>query len=157
MTVAVVFEGLAKENESSEACFTGALAQDIIQELDLRFERGATIGDFAEQDEEEFKEEMDASIALVEEDTKNAQSIARSGPTSQGAEKTMSRPLLFPCQAPIRWLCLRRQAIYIQRAHAHCRCERREKGLLHRSIPQIYRQRRELAEFQAWLHKPTCG
>ena len=47
---------------------------------------------------EEFKEAMDETIALVEEDTKNAQSIARSGPTSQGAEKTMSRLLLFPCQ-----------------------------------------------------------
>ena len=85
MSVADVFQEIAKKKEFSKDCSTGVLARGIIREMNLKFENSKTIhhwADFTDPNEEEFLEEMHATRALVDEDTKNAQSISKSGPTS---------------------------------------------------------------------------
>ena len=81
-----------------EALSQGPSRQNFIEEMDLQFAASVSLEEFAqEQDEEAFEATRAETIALVEDHTQNAQSIARSGPTSQGAEKTLSKVLLFPC------------------------------------------------------------
>ena len=94
MSTEEVFEELSKEKEASEDCARGPHAREIIQEMNLKFDNSQTMVDFTEQKEEEFVEAMLATCALADEDTKNAKSISRSGPTSQGADNEYQQAAL---------------------------------------------------------------